>query len=249
MIVYDHEYPSWRDRYNRLGRTNGAYTYSRDIVKWHLPIWKDILGPNDSISTCGKVSGSTVQYIHERSHGDLSKETKLFVTTYKDIADALGDRGLWIPNTIDASALPAHKPTKDWVYYGNIIGDKRKAFDRLRVTGFDTVSGVKDQREALSRVSQYRYGIGVGRCALEMMEMGLKVMIYGKDMGGLILSEEDYEIQRAANFNANVITGVASVDDGVSQIDNSLILSSTFQNSIGEIEARIVDGWRRVRSI
>lgn len=245
MIVFDHSHQQWRDRYDRLHRTNGAFTYSQDICKWHLPIWRGLLGSTDSIATCGKVPDATVQYLHERTHANLSGKTKLFVTTYKDLAESLGERGLWMPNAVDASALPAHSPDKGWVYYGNIIGDKRKSFDRLAGLHFDTVAGVKDQRQALDRVAQYRYGIGVGRCALEMMEIGLKVMIFGKDFGGLILTSADFERQLGANFNANVITGVASVDEGIARIDDALGVSSTFQQSMKQIEARIVNGWRQ----
>lgn len=246
MIVYDEDHPQWRRRYDRHGRTNGAFTYSQDIKKWHLPVWQQLLGPEHSIATCGKVNCATVQYLHERTHVDLSSETKLFVTTYRDLAETLGDRGLWLPNAIDASVLPLHRPTRDWVYYGNIIGDKRKAFERLSGLDFDTVAGVKDQREALKLVSEYRYGIGVGRCALEMMAIGLKVLIFGKDFGGLILSQQDFERQREANFNANVITGVASIAEGIARIDEAVIESSTFQRSAEEIERRIVEAWRRV---
>lgn len=246
MIVHDHTHPAWLARYGRHGRTNGAFTYSRDICKWHLPIWRELLGSEESVATCGKVPGATVQYLHERTHADLSDETRLFVTTYKDLADALGDRGLWIPNTIDAEGLPVHSPERDWVYYGNIIGDKRKMFDRLKGVRFDIVSGVADQHDALHRVARYRYGIGVGRCALEMMAIGLKVLIFGKDFGGLILSEADFEKQQAANFNANVMTGVASIREAALRVDEAAPIAATFQQSIGDIERRIVERWREL---
>lgn len=244
MIVYDHNYGSWRDRYDRLNRTNGAYTYSKDICKWHLPVWKELLGPNDSVATCGKVPGATVQYLHERTHDDLSDETKLFVTTYKDLAQSLGRRGLWIPNTIDADGLPEHSGASGWVYYGNVIGHKRDPLRHFGYLKIHTVSGVKDQKEALARVARHKYGIGVGRCALEMMAIGLKVLIFGKDLGGLILSQEDFDKQRSANFNSNVITGVGSLREGIERIEESLNVSPTFQNSMNEIERRIRDGYR-----
>lgn len=245
MLVFDHTHPTWRTRYERHGRTNGAYTYSKDICEWHLPVWDRLLGPDHSVATCGIVPDATVQYLHERTHVSLSCKTRLFVTTYKDLADSLGHRGLWIPNVIDADALPEHRPSKQWVYYGNIIGAKRAAVDRLRLIAFDTVSGVANQQEALQRVSRYHYGIGVGRCALEMMAMGMKVLIFGKDLGGLILSEADFERQRAANFNANVITGVSSLSEAIDRVEESLPVSATFQNSMDEIEARIIEGWGR----
>lgn len=248
MIVYDHTHPTWLARYGRHGRTNGAFTYSRDICKWHLPIWRELLGHDESISTCGKVPGVTVQYLHERTHVDLSSETKLFVTTYKDLADALGPRGLWLPNTIDEAVLPDHRPSKDWVYFGNIIGEKRKPFDKLGGLNFDVISGVKDQQSSLEQVAQYRYGIGVGRCALEMMAIGLKVLIFGKALGGLILSQNDFDLQQQANFNGNVITGVASVSEGVARISEAIPMAPTFQKSIADIERRIAEAWERVRA-
>lgn len=245
MIVYDHNHSAWSSRYARHGRTNGAFTYSRDIGKWHTPVWQRLLGSDDTLATCGKVPGATVQYLHERTHPSLDSATKLFVTTYRDLADALGDRGLWLPNTIDAVDLPPHMPTKGWVYYGNIMGAKRRALDQLATVKFDVVSGV-DQETALRRVSQYRFGIGVGRCALEMMAIGMKVVIFGKDFGGLILSQSDYERQRDANFNGNVITGVASMTEAVERARDALPVEPTFQATMPEIENRIVQAWERV---
>lgn len=246
MIVYDHNHPEWRDRYNRLNRTNGAFTYSRDICQWHMPVWGALLGPEHSVATCGKVPGATIQYLHERTHSDLDSSTRLFVTTYKDLAEALGSRGLWLPNAIDAAALPAHKPTRGWVYYGNIIGAKRSAMDQVAALKFDVVAGIADQRTALRMVSQYRFGIGVGRCALEMMAMGLKVMIFGKAFGGLILSNQDLERQREANLNGNVITGAASLAEAVERVNEAMPVQATFQSDMPAIERKIVEAWKRV---
>ena len=203
MNVFDHTDQQWLVRYNGHSRTNGAFTYSQDICRWHLPVWRHLLGSDDTVATCGKVPDATVQYVHERTHVDLSSRTKLFVTTYRDLADILGPRGLWLPNTIDTDVLPLWSPEKDWVYYGNVIGPKKIAFDRLQTLKFDVIAGVGDQEEALQRVAKYRYGIGVGRCALEMMAMGMKVLIFGKDFGGIIRSGKDFKRQQAVNFNGN----------------------------------------------
>lgn len=246
MRVIDHTDSYWVSRYNRHSRTNGAFTYSQDICKWHLPVWDRLLGSDEVVATCGKFPEATVQYLHERTHVDLSDKTRLFVTTYRDLADSLGDRGLWVPNVIDASVLPDHRPEKEWVYYGNLIGPKRTAFERLTNIRCDVVSGVSDQQQALRIVSQYKYGIGVGRCALEMMSMGLKVMIFGKDFGGGIFSEIDFQRQQAANFNGNVMTGSHSINDMIGRIDQTVSFPSSFQKLMPEIERRIVEAWQKV---
>lgn len=239
MKVLDHSHGAWAGRYGRLNRTNGAFTYSRDICRWHVPVWRRFLGPDDTIATCGMIPGATVQYLHERTHPDLSSKTRLFVTTYKDLADALGPRGLWLPNLIDRDALPAHRPRKDWVYFGNVIGAKERGIKHIRARGIDIISGVRDQADALRHVARYRYGIGVGRCALEMMAIGLKVMIFGKDFGGLILSDGDFVRQREANFNGNAITGVGDMATAMTRIGDAVSGPVSFQEAMPEIERRI----------
>lgn len=246
MIVFDHTEAAWRARYDRHGRTNGAFTYSKDIVRWHLPIWREILISGQSVATCGHVPGVTVQYLHERTQPRLDPETRLFVTTYKDLADTLGPRGLWLPNLIDGDTLP-DRPAKTagWVYFGNMVGLKKANFAAVEALGPHVVSGEEDQSAALARVAQHRYGIGVGRCALEMMAMGLPVMIFGKALGGLVLTAEDFRRQSEANFNGNTVTGAASIEEAARKIEAAQYFPVTFQERIGEIRERIIEGWRR----
>jgi hypothetical protein len=245
MIVHDHNSGDWGSRYARLKRTNGAFTYSKDICEWHLPVWEPLLDPDESVATCGKVGSATVQYLHERTQRALSPTTKAFVTTYRDLADSLGPRGIWIPNAIDERILPKAEPTLDWVYYGNLIGDKRDPFKALPRKRFQVVSGLRDQSQALGIVSRHRYGIGVGRCALEMVAMGMKVIIFGKSFGGLILSQSDFEKQRDCNFNGSVLTGVGSIEEAFDRIEESLLPPVSFQDLMPEISGRIKEGWSR----
>lgn len=247
MIVFDHTHHAWRSLYDRHGRANGAFTYSKDICRWHLPIWREILSGDQSIATCGMVPGVTVQYLHERTQPRLDPRTRLFVTTYKDISDTLGPRGLWLPNLIDKDTMPSARPdrAKGWVYFGNLVGPKRAAVAAIEALRPVFVSGVKDQEAALSQVSQHRLGIGVGRCALEMMALGMPVMIFGKALGGLILSEEDFRRQSEANFNGNVTTGAASIEEAAAKIEAARFFPVTFQERIEEIRERIAEGWEK----
>lgn len=246
MIVFNHTHKDWLARYRRHGRTNGAFTYSRDIARWHFPIWRELLSDDQSVATCGVIPGATVQYLHERTHPELSGETRLFVTTYKDLADALGRRGLWLPNLIDRDTLPRAAPTEDWAYFGNVIDLKRRAFSHIKALASDVVSGEPDQSAALARVARHRFGIGVGRCALEMMAMGMKVMIYGKDFGGLILTEDDFRRQSEANFNGNIITGATCISDAARRISEARHFPVTFQERQPEFRQRIIEAWRKV---
>lgn len=249
MIVLDHTDPSFSDRAAKHGRTNGAITYSRDIVKWHVPVWQALLGAEDVVATCAIEPRATVQYLHERTYAGLSSETKLFVTPWKDLADALGKRGLWLPNCVDEDILPEHRPTKGWVLYGNTAGTRvsairKRVMDVAERYGIDVVSGVGDQRDALEMVSRYRYGIGVGRCAIEMMAIGLKVLFFGNNFGGAIVRMEDAHRHAPVNFNATVMTGFATVEEGMARIDEARPAKMTFQIFEPDIRARIYEGWQ-----
>lgn len=245
MIVYDHTKGRWAKSYARLTRTNGAFTYSRDICKWHLPIWREVLGKTDSVATAGMVPGVTVQYLHERTVPRLDTDTRLFVTAHRDLALILGRRGLWIPNLIDANTLPAHEPSRaGWVYFGNTLAPKRgKHFEFVRSQMAEVVSGDRDQARSLRRVSKYRYGVGVARCAMEMMAMGLKVMIFGEHHGGLVLNDDDFAKQRSANFSSFVTTGCATIAESMARVEEGVAGPVTFQDAMPEV-AEIIRGVR-----
>ena len=74
-------------------------------------------------------------------------------------------------------------------------------------------SDVVNHEEAKVIVSNYSYGIGVGRAALEMLAMGLKVIIAGKHYGGVLTSDELFERHTLHNMNSTLQTGGDVMED------------------------------------
>ena len=75
------------------------------------------------------------------------------------------------------------------IYFSNIYDEKSKTISEMKEMGlkFDTMSQGKfngqgdfNWNEAIEIVSEYEYGIGVGRSAIEMLAMGMKVIIAGR---------------------------------------------------------------------
>lgn len=150
----------------------------------------------------------------------------IFVTAYAAVQDALDDEGIesvFIPMTIDVSKLPKAKPIhgdNKIIYFGNILKHKRKAYRKLvksfkdqgwevDVLSKNTYKGeeLDSQEEIWKVVSQYKYGIGVGRCALEMSAMGMKVFIGGvHEEGGVIMTWGEFTEQMRTNYNGLGIT-------------------------------------------
>lgn len=136
-------------------------------------------------------------------------------------------QAVYIPMSIDTSRLarirqsnrkiPKHKNRIIW--FGNLNSDKSLLYQQIREdtrsSGYqmDVINRGKlngktriEQLQAWDHISDYRYGIGVGRCALEMYTLGLKVLISGANFGGIITSDTDYHVQQSTNFNGRVIT-------------------------------------------
>lgn len=149
----------------------------------------------------------------------------LFVSAYRPLVNQLTAAGydaIHIPMRVDADwirhlAGPAPLDAGVYgsgraVYFGNITPAKMRHFTpmvrQFEATGWrlDVVSEVGDQRAALRTLRSYSYGIGVGRCALEMMALGMRVMISGAKFGGIVTSVPEWEVQSGVNFNGRVIT-------------------------------------------
>lgn len=177
-----------------------------------------------------------VQYLHTYNYADpmsvprrvteaLSSQGApeiVFVSAYRPLVNQLNTAGytaVYVPMRVDGDWI-RHRagtiPDKRFgegraVYFGNITPAKRRHHDAFvrsfRQAGWKLdLIGSTDQGDALNRVKNYTYGVGVGRCALEMMTLGMRVMVSGAKFGGIITNASEWDVQSGVNFNGRVIT-------------------------------------------
>jgi len=151
----------------------------------------------------------------------------LFVAAYRPLVNTLiaaGFEAVYVPMRVDvdwirhrAEYQPGDLTDQSrigWgraVYFGNVTPAKRKHFDAMRRAFIKTgwkldLLTEPDQGKALRTVRRYSYGVGVGRCALEMMALNLRVMLSGQKFGGIITNADEWAVQSSQNFNGRVIT-------------------------------------------
>jgi len=143
----------------------------------------------------------------------------------------------------DTLPVTATKNNK-WIYFGNLYPNKLNTLESLKSKlDFDILSFSKLNEEdtvltheqCLSLVSQYSYGIGVGRCALEMTGMGLPVLLAGKNIGGTLVTSDDLGFHSDCNFNTTLSNSTGIENDiqkvqtdtlGISKTDINLDLNN-----------------------
>lgn len=172
-----------------------------------------------------------VQYLHTYTYSNPAEQAEVvarevghmyqrivFVSAYVPLVHRLrmqGFEAVYVPMTIDTEQVLPYRTTarrddREIAYFGNITGAKLPIFNRLRRIaaghGLELVHVKGSQREAWEELATYRHGVGVGRCALEMLALGLRVMIAGERFGGIMTSPGDFDAQRAVNLNGRVLT-------------------------------------------
>ncbi len=270
ITIYNHRtHPIWssiyKRRFKRLGKTNGAYTYSQDIVKHHLPVIIDILNKqkkykNILISTVATLSENIIpknidliiEYIHESAVRDIPKCIKLsentkciFVTSREESYNKLKDAGIdcvFIPMAIDTEKFDEYKNSNKYtgkrvIYFGNKYlgkdGYYRKTKDAFLRKGwtFDEIScnifngKLKlDREEILETISKYKYGIGEGRCFLELNALGVKTLICASTCQGIITNDTEFELHKLTNFaDGKVWTFSKSIQECIDNFDKAII--------------------------
>lgn len=185
---------------------------------------------------------------------ETSAKQTIYISAYREYTEILrewGYKAVYIPMSIDVNNIQQYaqpKTSPGFIYYGNVTNVKRPVLKLIRKTCeetgyiFDAISYNKFNRtqvltreEALSIVSTYQYGIGVGRCALEMFALGLKVIIAGRSIGGLIMNEADYKWQEEVNMNGRVYTYTNDIKECLARIDKSIIRLGTVRNHAIEV--------------
>lgn len=284
MQVIDHTNEQWNLRYTRHGRENGAATYSRELVKYHIPIWKKLAADTIVVSTTPLITSRSdygideaatmlVQYLHRYPYEDPTVDVKrvvkamgdtpvLFVVAYQNYAavlKSLGYKVLYLPMTIDSRAVRKYATNKKaqgkktFAYFGNLLHGKQQIYTQIkhelisRGYSVDTFADNKynnspitlTQQEIWERLSEYEYGIGVGRCALEMYALGLKVLVIGGQYGGIVTNRTEFASQLATNFNGRVITFDRELQSCLAVIDQSATFTSDIHETLPLIENEI----------
>jgi hypothetical protein len=160
----------------------------------------------------------------------------VFISAYKALADALNRKGvetIFIPMSIDVEKVKqfaGEQTTDRLLWFGNVDRPKRETFNALRsMTEMDVIAGGKfngepvTQEDAWAIASGYRYGIAVGRCALELYALGIRVLIAGTRCGGLVMTEEDARRQEETNYTARYATHSADLATCLEDLPDSII--------------------------
>ncbi len=174
-----------------------------------------------------KSGGSTVERHKEMAKAQGSRCRTIFIVWDEDWAKELEANGLeaiFLPMAVDKAKIKegvvAVKERKRHyrkiLWFGNMWAGKREAYTALRSAcrkhgwALDRISGGKfngniplSREQTFQKISEYKYGVGVGRCAAEMASLGLKVFCYAFGQKGFLpMTEEDAEFLVRKNMLA-----------------------------------------------
>lgn len=288
IIIFDHNsHPIWQPVYKTYhenkNRTNGGYTYSCDISKFHIPIIKKVLNNqtkyrNILITSVGlldelitpKNTDLIIYYLHEFLEREYKNIVRLqswykgkvvFITSRKNIYEKLQSEKIdviLLPMSIDATEFEKYKKIKKHdgkkvIYFGNMYLGKNKAFNQVRVEflrqgwQFDYItSNSFNGKKLLSRekifeiIAKYNYGIGEGRCFLEMNAMGLKTLICASACQGIITNETYFKKHQENNFSdGKVWTYSRIIKKCIENFDKAIIKTTDVREILPILENKL----------
>lgn len=126
---------------------------------------------------------------------------------WKKELEAEGLEAIYLPMAIDVKALKKgisevkdrKRYRRKLLWFGNLRGQKMQSWYLMKSAcmrhgwTLDLISGGKFNREVpltreqtMQKVAEYKYGVGVGRCAAEMAALGLKVFCFSYGTRGYL---------------------------------------------------------------
>ena len=167
----------------KSGKHNGAYYYSKEIVKNIIPAVKTDR-PWVTIRVGDLAYDHAIVFIHKNVH----LETYQFLSKYKDLilvcsnhdtAHHLQQLGktIFIPMNVDVKyvekfKLPEHD--RENVYCGNKWSFKKRDLDWWLPKNCDTLTNLP-RKEMLTEMAHYKKVYAVGRCAIEAKILGAEL--------------------------------------------------------------------------
>ena len=179
-MIIDHNHPSYRATWQNAGlnRFNGAFFYSKEIVKFIIP---NVETDRNwlTINTHGIGENHSIVFIHNNKHPENYRWLKKFddlilvcgiPETCEKVAH-LG-RAIYLPLSVDTIDVASYKrpKTKGIAFAGRL--EKGKG-----LVNVDMLSGLP-RTKLLAAMAEYREIYAVGRTAIEAKILGCKVLPY-----------------------------------------------------------------------
>lgn len=180
-MIISHESPLYRLRWERSGddRHNGAYYYSREIVRNIVPRvrtdrnWVTIHSPGECLD-------HSIVFIHN----NLRPDRYDWMSALDDLVLVCGvpstcgkvshlGRAVYLPLSVDVAEVEGYRRPKDrgTAYVGR--AGKRGDVE----LGCDLIEGLP-RDELLEQMARYERVYAVGRCAIEARVLGCEVLPY-----------------------------------------------------------------------
>ena len=281
ITILDHTtHPSWVQLYNyrhaSKNRTNGGFTYSEDIVKYHIPVILEILSKqsiynNIVISSVAMLEPGInpkdtelfICYLHENAEREMPRVNNfltwykgdvIFITSRANLHRTLEEnniKSVLLPMSIDVSAISKIGEIEKYVdkrvlYFGNTYLGKGGSLSQVKQAfinkgwTFDQISfNMLNGERSLNRnqifeiIAKYKYGIGEGRCVLEMNALGLRTLVCASKNQGIFTNEDEFNLQRENNFSdGRIWTFSPDIDTCIDNFDKAIVKTIGVQEAL-----------------
>lgn len=185
-MIIDHDNRMYRWKWNQLGtaRYNGAFYYSKEIVKNIIP---DVDTDRNWITVNIKGLGADHSIVF--IHNNLTSSVYDWLRAYDDLVLVCGiestcdkvkhlGKPIYLPLSIDTEYVKQFKLPKAERHGTAYAGRSSKR--SLDGVYFETCDMIQDlpREQMLSRMAHYEYIYAVGRTAIEAKALGCKILPY-----------------------------------------------------------------------
>lgn len=186
-MILDHTEPNYARKRNSLGngKYNGAYYYSKEIVKNIIPNVKtDRNWITVRLSDCKDHPDHAIVFIHNNRNPNYYR----YLKEYKDVVLVCGlqstannmrfysDKVIYLPLSVDVEAVKRYRvknKTKEVAYAGRLI--KLNYANNRVPSGVDILSGMP-QSKLLKEMAKYKKIYTSGRTAIQAKILGCEVL-------------------------------------------------------------------------
>ena len=184
-MIIDHNHMKYRQRWNAAGKNkhNGAFYYSKEIVKNIIPLVKTDRNWI-TVNIPGTGCDHAIVFIHNNLHPenydwlhDYGYKDLILVCGIPETVEKVSHLGhaVYLPLSIDVENVKQFKTekTKDAAFVGRPA--KRKGLELPE--GIDIIEGLPRQ-QMLAKMAEYKTIYAVGRTAIEAKALGCRLKAY-----------------------------------------------------------------------